>query len=52
MSRYLGGKLAYRYGVRVADEQTQAHGYTSRASRRSVASPRAAAVTYTSLDRR
>jgi uncharacterized membrane protein len=24
---YLGGKLAYRYGVRVADEATQAEGY-------------------------
>jgi uncharacterized membrane protein len=28
VSGYLGGKLAYRYGVRVADEQTQADGYT------------------------
>lgn len=28
-SGYLGGKLAYRYGVRVADETTQAAGYTS-----------------------
>nr|WP_246382029.1 DUF2231 domain-containing protein [Prauserella isguenensis] len=27
---YLGGKLAYRYGVRVADEKTQATGYTTR----------------------
>lgn len=26
-SGYLGGKLAYRYGVRVADESTQAEGY-------------------------
>ena len=26
-SGYLGGELAYRYGVRVADEATQAHGY-------------------------
>jgi hypothetical protein len=25
---YLGGELAYRYGVRVADEQTQATGHT------------------------
>ena len=24
---YLGGELAYRYGVRVADESTQAQGY-------------------------
>lgn len=29
VSGYLGGKLAYRYGVRVADEATQATGYTS-----------------------
>uniref|UniRef100_A0AAU2VEZ9 DUF2231 domain-containing protein n=1 Tax=Streptomyces sp. NBC_00003 TaxID=2903608 RepID=A0AAU2VEZ9_9ACTN len=28
VSGYLGGKLAYRYGVRVADETTQAEGYT------------------------
>jgi len=27
VSGYLGGKLAYRYGVRVADEETQAEGY-------------------------
>lgn len=27
VSGYLGGKLAYRYGVRVADETTQASGY-------------------------
>ncbi|MFL6178232.1 MAG: DUF2231 domain-containing protein [Actinomycetes bacterium] len=26
-SGWLGGELAYRYGVRVADEETQAHGY-------------------------
>ncbi|HUZ36552.1 MAG TPA: DUF2231 domain-containing protein [Streptosporangiaceae bacterium] len=26
-SGYLGGKLAYRYGIRVADERTQAEGY-------------------------
>jgi uncharacterized membrane protein len=29
VSGFLGGKLAYRYGVRVADENTQAEGYTS-----------------------
>jgi uncharacterized membrane protein len=29
VSGYLGGKLAYRYGVRVADETTQAEGYAS-----------------------
>ncbi|WP_040867892.1 DUF2231 domain-containing protein [Nocardia exalbida] len=28
ISGYLGGKLAYRYGVRVADETTQAGGFT------------------------
>src|SRR5919206_174083 len=27
VSGYLGGELAYRYGVRVADEATQAKGY-------------------------
>jgi uncharacterized membrane protein len=27
VSGYLGGKLAYRYGVRVADEDTQAEAY-------------------------
>ena len=27
VSGFLGGKLAYRYGVRVADETTQADGY-------------------------
>ena len=27
VSGYLGGKLAYRYGVRVADEGTQLEGY-------------------------
>jgi uncharacterized membrane protein len=30
-SGYLGGKLAYRYGVRVADEQTQAEGFITSA---------------------
>lgn len=29
VSGYLGGKLAYHYGVRVADEATQAQGYQS-----------------------
>jgi uncharacterized membrane protein len=32
VSGFLGGKLAYRYGVRVADEQTQAEGFTHRGS--------------------
>jgi len=31
-SGYLGGKLAYRYGVRVADEHTQAEGFITSAS--------------------
>jgi uncharacterized membrane protein len=34
VSGYLGGKLAYRYGVRVAAETTQAEGYTSARSSR------------------
>jgi uncharacterized membrane protein len=34
---YLGGELAYRYGVRVADERTQAEGF---AGARTVAGPR------------
>jgi uncharacterized membrane protein len=29
VSGWLGGKLAYRYGVRVADERTQAEGFSS-----------------------
>ncbi|MEV0244502.1 DUF2231 domain-containing protein [Streptomyces sp. NPDC050674] len=29
VSGFLGGKLAYRYGVRVADENTQAEGFTT-----------------------
>lgn len=32
LSGFLGGKLAFRYGVRVADEGTQAEGFTSRAA--------------------
>jgi uncharacterized membrane protein len=31
---YLGGTLAYRYGVRVADEATQCGGYHQTPSRR------------------
>jgi uncharacterized membrane protein len=27
VSGYLGGKLAYRYGIRVADEATQVEGF-------------------------
>jgi uncharacterized membrane protein len=30
VSGYLGGRLAYRFGVRVADEQTQAEGFVTR----------------------
>jgi uncharacterized membrane protein len=32
VSAWLGGKLAYRYGVRVADEQTRAEGFAPRRS--------------------
>ncbi|MGW0769378.1 DUF2231 domain-containing protein [Streptomyces sp. NPDC002676] len=32
LSGYLGGKLAYRYGVRVAEESVQAEGYRTRPS--------------------
>lgn len=38
VSGFLGGKLAYRYGVRVADENTQAEGYTPARSPRSTRS--------------
>jgi uncharacterized membrane protein len=31
-SGFLGGKLAYRYGVRVADERTQAEGFATPAT--------------------
>ena len=41
VSGFLGGKLAYRYGVRVADEQTQAEGYRSDAAGPSLAAPTA-----------
>ena len=47
VSGYLGGKLAYRYGVRVADEQTQAEGYASRAGRHMQAPPPAGRATNT-----
>ena len=39
VSGYLGGKLSYRYGVRVADEQTQAQGFTSRRAERAATGP-------------
>lgn len=32
-SGWLGGKLTYRYGVRVVDEQTQAEGFTAGSAR-------------------
>lgn len=32
VSGYLGGKLAYRYGIRVAAEETQAEGFTTSSS--------------------
>ena len=31
VSGFLGGKLAYRYGVRVADESVQAEGFRTSA---------------------
>jgi uncharacterized membrane protein len=40
VSGYLGGKLAYRYGVRVAEETTQAEGYLSRPHPATLASTR------------
>jgi uncharacterized membrane protein len=40
VSGYLGGKLSYQYGIRVADEQTQARGFTSRRSQARTAQPR------------
>lgn len=44
VSGYLGGKLAYRYGVRVADETTQAEGFTTKSSsHRATDAPAAAA---------
>lgn len=42
VSGYLGGKLAFRYGVRVVDERTQAEGYISTAARAEHATPPAA----------
>ncbi|MFI0820122.1 DUF2231 domain-containing protein [Streptomyces sp. NPDC021098] len=38
VSGFLGGKLAYRYGVRVADENTQAEGYATDSGPRSSSS--------------
>jgi uncharacterized membrane protein len=35
VSGYLGGKLAYRYGVRVVDEEVQEEGFRLRSSRSS-----------------
>jgi uncharacterized membrane protein len=39
VSGYLGGKLAYRYGVRVADEGVQEEGFRVRSPRSSVRHP-------------
>lgn len=39
VSGFLGGKLAYRYGVRVADEQTQAEGYQDSGTGAQLAAP-------------
>lgn len=36
ISGFLGGKLAFRYGVRVADEQTQADGYLKASAERTI----------------
>ncbi|GAA4202736.1 DUF2231 domain-containing protein [Actinocatenispora rupis] len=41
VSGYLGGKLAFRYGVRVADEATQAEGFRHTAPHRRATSGRA-----------
>jgi hypothetical protein len=38
VSGYLGGKLTYRYGVRVATEASQADGYLA-AGRRTIPGP-------------
>ncbi|MGW2706288.1 DUF2231 domain-containing protein [Streptomyces sp. NPDC001340] len=38
VSGFLGGKLAYRYGVRVADESTQAEGFVTDHSARNAGS--------------
>jgi uncharacterized membrane protein len=40
VSGALGGKLAYHYGVRVADEETQLAGFTSEPARTKVTNPR------------
>jgi uncharacterized membrane protein len=39
VSGYLGGKLAYRYGVRVADEDVQREGFTTGIPRTSAEQP-------------
>ena len=40
VSGFLGGMLAYRYGVRVADESTQAEGFNAPAPQSAAATPR------------
>jgi uncharacterized membrane protein len=42
VSGFLGGKLAFRYGVRVADEGTQAEGYRTRTPARRASGTRPA----------
>jgi uncharacterized membrane protein len=44
LSGFLGGKLAFRYGVRVADESTQAEGFTSRVAQAAPAAAEPAAA--------
>lgn len=41
VSGFLGGKLAYRYGVRVADERTQAEGFDTHLRRGEIPAVRA-----------
>jgi uncharacterized membrane protein len=50
VSGFLGGKLAFRYGVRVADEATQAEGYHGGPARRRAAGSGAAEPPATAED--
>jgi uncharacterized membrane protein len=50
VSGFLGGKLAFRYGVRVADEATQADGYRGTSAHRRPAGPGAASPPGTATD--
>src|SRR3954470_23424927 len=49
-SGFLGGKLAFRYGVRVADEATQAEGYRRTSAPGPTSDPRAAAPPATAAE--